>query len=92
MGTRIKRIFANFFVLAFANGNLKEKWSQFIKNKNYLAVTGIFFVIAYSGFYSELTPYYWDRVRVALPFLVLPFAFLNVGLYEIGDVAYKAKE
>ena len=68
----------SFLVLTFANGNLKEKWSQFIKNKNYLAVTGIFFVIAYSGFYSELTPYYWDRVRVALPFLILPFAFSSL--------------
>ncbi|NJN77162.1 MAG: O-antigen ligase family protein [Saprospiraceae bacterium] len=64
--------------MACIDGNLKEKWSQFIKNKAYLATTGIFFVIIYSGIYSELTPYYWDRVRVALPFLILPFAFSSL--------------
>jgi O-antigen ligase len=68
----------SFLVLAFANCNLKENWQRFIKNKAYVATTGIFFIIAYSGIYSEMTPYYWDRVRVALPFLILPFAFSSL--------------
>jgi O-antigen ligase len=67
-----------FLLLAFANGNLKESWQKFKKHKGYVATTGIFFIIVYSGIYSELTPYYWDRARVALPFLILPFAFSSL--------------
>lgn len=58
--------------------NLKIKWNNFKSNKTYLAATSIFFIVAYSGFYSDLTPFYWERVRVALPFLILPFAFSSL--------------
>lgn len=58
--------------------NLQTSWSNFKSNKTYVAATSIFFIVAYSGLYSELTPFYWDRVRVALPFLILPFAFSSL--------------
>ena len=71
-----------FFALAiydsYLNKDFKVKWQNFIGNKSYVAATAIFFLIAYSGIYSELTPFYWDRVRVALPFLILPFAFSSL--------------
>ncbi|MFK7946684.1 MAG: O-antigen ligase family protein [Saprospiraceae bacterium] len=72
----------SFFALAvydgFFNKDFKTKWQNFISNKSYVAVTSIFVIIAYSGIYSELTPFYWDRVRVALPFLIVPFAFSSL--------------
>lgn len=63
---------------SFLNKDFNIKWQNFIRNKSYIAATSIFFIIAYSGIYSEFTPFYWDRVRVALPFLILPFAFSSL--------------
>lgn len=68
----------SFPVIALLDGNFKQKWQDFKSNKAYLAVTSIFFIIAFSGLYSDLTPFYLDRVRVALPFLVLPIAFSSL--------------
>jgi O-antigen ligase len=68
----------SFPAIALLGGNFAQKWQDFKSNKAYLAVTSLFFIIAFSGFYSELTPFYWDRVRVALPFLVLPIAFSSL--------------
>lgn len=69
----------SFFVLmlydGFLNKNFTEKWNDFKANKAYLAVTSIFLITTYSGVYSDLSPFYWERVRVALPFLILPIAF-----------------
>lgn len=68
----------SFPVIALLDGNFKQKWVDFKSNKAYLAVTSLFFIIAFSGLYSELTSFYWDRVRVALPFLILPIAFSSL--------------
>lgn len=72
----------SFLALAIYDGYLNKdfnaKWQNFISNKSYVAATSIFFIIVYSGIYSELTPFYWDRIRVALPFLILPFAFSSL--------------
>ncbi len=68
----------SFPVIALLGGNYREKWQNFKSNKAYLAVTTLFFIIAFSGLYSELSSFYWDRVRVALPFLILPIAFSSL--------------
>ena len=65
-------------MIALFGGDFVSKWRFFLHNKTYLALTGIFFVLTFSGLYSEWTAYFWDRVRVALPFLVLPFAFSSL--------------
>lgn len=69
----------SFFILMLYDGilnrNFAEKWNNFKANKSYLAITSIFLITAYSGLYSDLSPFYWERIRVALPFLILPITF-----------------
>lgn len=72
----------SFFILmlydGFLNKNFNKKWSTFVNNKAYIASTSIFFIIAYSGMYSDLSTFYLERIRVALPFLILPISFAGL--------------
>lgn len=48
-----------------------------VANKTMLALTACFFALIPSVFYSSNMHYYTERLQIALPFLLLPFAFAN---------------
>lgn len=64
-----------FSALAIFQPNAKSKFKQFLSNKAFLATTTIFFVSLISGLYGTINMYLVERLRMVLPFLMLPFAF-----------------
>lgn len=60
------------------NQQLLTNWKKFTSNKAYLAVTIFFLLIFFSGFYSSDMKYLLERLRIKLPFLLLPFAFASI--------------
>ncbi|MFK7774683.1 MAG: O-antigen ligase family protein [Saprospiraceae bacterium] len=60
------------------NSQLRVNWQKFISNKAFLAVTVFFFLILVTGFYSSDMEYLLERLRIKLPFLLLPFAFASM--------------
>ncbi|MFK8005114.1 MAG: O-antigen ligase family protein [Saprospiraceae bacterium] len=60
------------------NSQLQPNWQNFISNKAYLAVTIFFFLILVTGIYSSDMNYWLERLRIKLPFLLLPFAFASI--------------
>ncbi|NNC94296.1 MAG: O-antigen ligase family protein [Chitinophagales bacterium] len=64
----------------------RSQWPLAFKNlfyrKELLAITLIFFVYALSGFYSENLPLLSERLRIKLPFLLLPLVFAQLKPYS----------
>ncbi|MFT6320445.1 MAG: O-antigen ligase [Granulosicoccus sp.] len=60
------------------NSRLRSNWQNFISNKAYLVVTLFFFLILITGIYSSDMNYWLERLRIKLPFLLLPFAFASM--------------
>jgi O-antigen ligase len=58
--------------------NLKTGIARFYAQKAYFALSLLFFLVILSGLWSENTQYCLERIRVRIPFLVLPFAFANL--------------
>jgi O-antigen ligase len=57
---------------------LKVGVGKFYANKAYFLLGLLFFLVLLSGFWSEESNYWLARTRVRIPFLVLPFAFVNL--------------
>src|SRR5947207_1572914 len=57
------------------SSSLKSDFKAFISNKVMLAITSLFFLYLISGLYSADHAYWLERLRIKLPFLLLPFAF-----------------
>jgi O-antigen ligase len=51
---------------------------NFWKNKPLVALTIPFLLVLVSGLWSENTVYWLERLRIKLPFLILPLAFANL--------------
>ena len=68
-----------FIFSGLINRNRKKHFIGFCKHPAYLATTGIFFIIFLSGLYTSNWENMAVRLRVALPFLILPFAFALIG-------------
>ncbi|MBT8232448.1 MAG: O-antigen ligase family protein [Saprospiraceae bacterium] len=64
-----------FLIAGLWKGNFKSNFKGFIKNRYYLAVTGIFLIYFISGLWSENIDYFLNRSRIKLPIFFLPFAF-----------------
>ncbi len=60
------------------NSQLLSNWQNFISNKAYLAVTIFFLLVLITGTYSSDMNYWLERLRIKLPFLLLPFAFASM--------------
>lgn len=58
--------------------NLRQNFQKFTSNRVYLAVTVFFMLVLVSGIYSSDTNYWLERLRIKLPFLLLPFAFASM--------------
>ena len=60
------------------NSRLLSNWQNFISNKAYLVVTGFFLLVLITGIYSSDMNYWLERLRIKLPFFLLPFAFASM--------------
>lgn len=72
--------------LGLVRKDLKTVWQNFISNKTLVALTAIFFIVLISGLYSENIVYLSERLRIKLPFLLLPIAI--AGLPKFTDRQY----
>lgn len=59
-------------------GQLKDNFALLWKEKAWLVMSVPFFLVLVSAIYSTDVPYTLERLRIKLPFLVLPFAFLSM--------------
>jgi O-antigen ligase len=63
---------------AVLHPNIYNRVQLFIKDKIGVALTLLFFLMLISYFQSDNIGYWAERVRVKLPFLILPFALSNL--------------
>lgn len=64
---------------------LRQNFQQFLSNKLYLAVTVFFFLVLITGAYSSDMNYWLERLRIKLPFFLLPFAFASMPTWSKKD-------
>lgn len=55
-----------------------QYFRNFWQNRPLIALTVPFLLVLVSGFWSENSIYWLERVRIKLPFLILPLAFANL--------------
>ena len=77
---------AALVALGLIRKDLKTVWQNFISDKTLIALTAIFFIVLMSGLYSENVAYLLERLRIKLPFLLLPLAL--AGLPKFTDRQY----
>ncbi len=63
-------------ILAFLDNDIKSKVRRFVADPVSLGLSAIFFVYLIGGIGSADQSFWLDKVRVKLPFLLLPFAFV----------------
>jgi len=64
------------------NPDLKSNFKNLFVQKDYLAVTIYFFLVLISGLWSEDTNYLLERLRIKLPFLLMPFAIISIPSFN----------
>ncbi len=55
-----------------------QYFRNFWQNRTLIALTVPFLLVLMSGFWSENSIYWLERLRIKLPFLILPLAFANL--------------
>jgi O-antigen ligase len=63
---------------AIINLKVKDYFKAFAKDRTSLLFVGLFLLYALSFFWSEDSHYFLSRMRLMMPFLVLPFAFKSI--------------
>jgi len=58
--------------------NFKKLWDR----KDFLVITLFFFLVLCSGLYTSDFQYFGERLRIKLPFLLLPFAFVSLPSFS----------
>lgn len=58
-----------------------KAWKDFVSRKDMLFLALIFVIYAFSGLYSQNLDLLAERLRIKLPFLLLPFAFAQLKPY-----------
>ncbi len=62
---------------------LKHNWQQLTKDKTWLIATIPFLLVVFTApFSNEDLNYLWERIRIKIPFLVLPFAFISIPQFS----------
>jgi O-antigen ligase len=67
-------------------GQLKTNFQEFLSNKAYLVAMVPFFIVFVTAFWSGDLHYTVERLRIKLPFLVLPFAFASIPHFKRREV------
>lgn len=70
------------FISVLLNPNLLEYIKRFFSKPHLVIITGYFFLIAFSFFWSSNVNYYEERIKIILPFLILPFSFFSMNQWE----------
>ncbi len=65
-------------VNAVVNRDVAKNFRAFLRRPALLGLTGIFLLYLLSGLNSDNLGYWLERLRMKLPFLFLPFAFLSI--------------
>lgn len=65
---------------------LIEHFRQTFSNPVYWAVMIPFFVVLLTAFWSADLDYTFERLRIKLPFLLLPFAFVSMPKFREGEL------
>lgn len=68
----------SLFVFALLQDNLISNAKQFFKSPAFVLITAVFFLGLLSFLNTENSDYYLNRIRLKLPFLILPFAFFSL--------------
>lgn len=63
---------------AVFNKNITSNFKIFTQNRALLALTLIFFIVLISGLWSTNTAWLLDRLKMKLPFLLMPFAIVAI--------------
>lgn len=63
---------------AVLNVNFRQNFRHFLRHQALVALSCIFLVYFVSGLWSENTAWWIDRLRMKLPFLLLPFAVVAI--------------
>jgi O-antigen ligase len=66
-------------VLAFFQSNYNEKFLKFIKTPPFIAIAGFYFLVLASGLWSDDKIFFLERIRIKLPFLLLPLALFVIA-------------
>ncbi len=66
--------------------NLKDNFRKFLKDKSFLIITIPFFLVLFTSVYSADIQYTLERLRIKIPFLLLPFAFFSLPNLEKKDL------
>lgn len=87
VGLLVSRVLISIgMIILLANAVINPKIAtnarQFFRNPALLALTTIFLAVLLSGLYSENLDFFLDRIRIKLPFLVLPFAFAAIPKFN----------
>lgn len=64
------------------NSILKQGFQNLVTHKNFSVITLFFFLVLFSGVLTEDSDYWLERLRLKLPFLFLPFAFVNLPAFS----------
>lgn len=65
---------------------LRDNFEKFLKDKSFLLITIPFFLVLFTSVYSADWQYTLERLRVKIPFLLLPFAFFSLPNIEKKDL------
>lgn len=57
----------------------RQTLQNYISDKTYLAMLGIFLLVLISGLWSSNIDYFLERLRIRLPFITVPFAMAHFG-------------
>jgi O-antigen ligase len=66
--------------------DLRTNWQRYLSDKAFLAISLPFFLVLISALWSEDGGYTLERLRIKLPFLILPFAFASIPSLKKKEV------
>ena len=73
-------------ILLFAHGLVHPEWKKHLqllwKHKGFLAFVSIFILWGFTGFWSDNTIYWLDRMKMKLPFVAVPFGLLAMKDFD----------
>lgn len=64
------------FMLALLQLDLRQKIKRFLHDPALLGLTALFFLYLFGGIGTQDQDFWLDKVRIKLPFAILPFAFV----------------
>ena len=71
---------AGLMLVSLLHTPIRQYFPNFWKNKHLLALSLFFFVVLVSGLWSENEVYWLERLRIKLPFLLIPLAIANLPI------------